>query len=158
MARYYEDLRPGEVFTSRARTVTEHDVMAFAGLSGDYNQVHTDRTFAAETRFGEPIAHGLLAISIATGLINRTGVFDGTTVALLGIDSWRFNEVIRIGDTIHVEFEIGDMRETSNEAVGIVRRLIRIVNQDGVTVQEGEMTSMIRRRPAEANAGRAPSP
>ncbi|MPY85837.1 MAG: dehydratase, partial [Actinophytocola sp.] len=81
MGRYYDDLSVGDTFTTPARTITEYDVAAFAGLSGDYNPVHTDREFATATSFGQPIAHGVLGITVATGLIARTGLFDGTAVA-----------------------------------------------------------------------------
>lgn len=148
MARYYEDFTVGDKFESPARTVTEHDVLSFAGLSGDYNQVHTDREFAAETALGQPIAHGILGIAIAGGLVTRTGVFDGTTIALLSIKEWNFTGPIFFGDTIHIEFEITMMRETSKPDVGIMERLMRLVNQRGETVQSGEMVTMVRRRPS----------
>jgi len=148
MGRYYEEFSVGEHFVTPARTIGEYDVSAFAGLSGDYNPLHTDREFAASTSFGVPIAHGALGFSVATGLIARTGLFDGTAVAFLGIESWRFAGPILIGDTIHVEFDIKAMRETSNPSSGIVTRAVNIVNQRGETVQSGDLVAMVRRRPA----------
>lgn len=148
MARYYEEFTVGERFESPARTVTEHDVYSFAGLSGDYNQVHTDREFASGTALGKPIAHGILGIAIAGGLVTRTGIFDGTTIALLSIKEWKFLGPIYFGDTIHIEFEITMMRETSKPDTGIMERLMRVVNQRGETVQSGEMVTMVRRRPS----------
>lgn len=147
MGKYYEDLSVGDRFVTPARTIVEYDVAAFAGLSGDFNPVHTDREFAASTTFGEPIAHGALGLSVATGLISRTGLFDGTAVAFLGIDEWRFSGPILFGDTIHVAFEISAMRETSNPGTGIITRAVQIINQRGEVVQSGAMTVMLRRRP-----------
>lgn len=146
MGSYYEDFHLGQEFVTPARTIVEYDVAAFAGLSGDYNPVHTDREFAASTSFGQPLAHGALGLSVATGLIARTGLFDGTAIAFLGIDGWKFSKPILFGDTIHVEFTISAMRETSNPAAGILTRAVRIVNQRGDTVQSGDMTLMVRRR------------
>lgn len=146
MGTYYEEFSVGQEFVTPGRTVVEYDVAAFAGLSGDYNPVHTDREFAASTSFGQPLAHGVLGLSIATGLIARTGLFDGTAIAFLGIDGWKFSKPLFFGDTIHVEFTISSMRETKNPAAGIITRSVRIVNQRGETVQSGDMTLMVRRR------------
>lgn len=148
MGKYYDELSIGERFVTPARTIGEYDVAAFSGLSGDYNPIHTDREFASSTSYGEPIAHGALGLSVATGLIARTGLFDGTAVAFLGIDGWRFSGPIQFGDTIHVEFEITAMRQTSNPTTGIITRAVEIVNQRGDVVQSGDMTVMLRRRPA----------
>lgn len=150
MGKCYEDFSLRQKFVTPARTVVEYDVAAFAGLSGDFNPVHTDREFAAATAFGQPLAHGALGLSIATGLIARTGVFDGTAIAFLGIDNWKFSKPIFFGDTIHVEFTISAMRETSNPEAGILTRSVQIVNQRGETVQSGEMTLMVRRRSIDA--------
>lgn len=150
MGKFYEDFEVGQEYVTPARTIGEYDVAAFAGLSGDFNPIHTDREFAASTQFGRPLAHGALGLSVATGLIARTGIFDGTAIAFLGIDGWRFSKPIFFGDTIHVEFTISAMRETKNPGAGIITRAVRIVNQDGVTVQSGEMTLMVRRHPVAA--------
>jgi acyl dehydratase len=148
VGRYYEEFEAGEEFVTPARTIGEYDVSAFAGLSGDYNPIHTDREFAAQTEFGRPLAHGALGLSVALGLMARTGLFDGTAIAFLGIDGWKFSPPILLGDTIHVEFTISAMRETRNPEAGILTRSVRIVNQRGETVQSGDMTLMVRRRPA----------
>lgn len=149
MGKYYEEFEVGEVYTTPSRTIGEYDVMAFAGLSGDYNPIHTDHEFAVITQFGQRIAHGALGLSVATGLIARTGLFDGTAVAFLGIDNWRFSQPIFLGDTIHVEFTITAMRETKNPATGILTRNVKIVNHRGETVQSGDMTLMVQRRRAD---------
>jgi len=143
---YYEDFEVGKTHVTPGRTVTDYEVAAFAGLSGDFNSIHTDREFAATTSFGEPIAHGVLGLAIATGLIARTGLFDGTAVAFLGIDGWKFSGPILFGDTIHVEFVITSKRETKNPATGLIVRAIKIINQRGEVIQSGDTTLLVRRR------------
>jgi acyl dehydratase len=146
MAKYYEDLSLGDKFVTARRTIFESDVATFAGLSGDYNPIHTDLEFGKASNFGANIAHGALGFSVATGLISRTGLFDGTAVAFLSVNNWTFAAPILINDTIHVEFEITFMRETKNPATGIVTRAVRLINQHGTTVQSGDMTLMLKRR------------
>ncbi len=103
---YFEDVEVGFRFETPSRTVTEADLVAFAGVSGDFNPLHTDAVFAARTIYGERIAHGALVLSLATGLRQRAGVFDGTLMGLLEIRTWRFIAPVRIGDTIRVVNEV----------------------------------------------------
>ncbi|MBI4280154.1 MAG: dehydratase [Armatimonadetes bacterium] len=149
MGWYFEDFEEGQVFVTPARTVTEADVVTFAGLSGDYNPLHTDAEFAARTPFGTRIAHGLLVLSIVSGLGARTGLFDETTIALLGVD-WRFLQPVRMADTIRAEMTVSRKRTTRHPERGILVRGIRVLNQRNEVVQEGTMTLMIRRRPVTA--------
>jgi acyl dehydratase len=114
MSTYYlEDLRPGDVFTTAARTVTESDVVAFAGLSGDFNPIHTNAEFAATTPYKQRVVYGLLGMSILTGLLDRTQMFSGSAIAMLGIRDWRFTAPIFIGDTVHAKMTIDAVRPTS---------------------------------------------
>jgi acyl dehydratase len=113
VTHYYEDFRPGQVFLSQARTITEADVVTFAGWSWDTNPVHTDAEAARHGRFGERIAHGLLGLSVALGLASRLGVFESCSIALLGIDGWRFQRPLMLGDTVRCRVEILDTRLTS---------------------------------------------
>jgi acyl dehydratase len=145
-ALYFEDLHEGQSFTTPGRTVTEADLVAFAGLSGDYNSIHTDAEFARGTAYGQRVVHGLLGVSILTGLMDRLGIFDGSAIAMLGIDEWRFRAPIFIGDTITVEMTITALRRTSSGDRGIVGRHFRIRNQRDETVQEGSIGLMIRCR------------
>lgn len=145
IGRYFEDFAVGDRFTTPARTVTEADVVGFAGLSGDYNPLHTDEEMASQTQFGGRIAHGLLGLAVASGLVARTGLFDGTALAFLGIEDWRFRAPIRLGDTIRVEVEIKLLRRTSG-GVGLVGRGMRIINGDGVVVQEGTFNLLVESR------------
>jgi acyl dehydratase len=146
-ARYFEQFEVGEEWRPPARTITEHDVIAFAGLSGDANPVHTDAVFAAGSRFGEPIAHGLLGLAAAGGFLSRVGVIDGTAVALLDV-GWRFRAPVRFGDTIAATIAVVSKRETSDPTSGIVVFSFQLENQRDDLVQEGEHVFLVARRPA----------
>ncbi|GAA3045113.1 MaoC/PaaZ C-terminal domain-containing protein [Pseudonocardia yunnanensis] len=150
MPLYFEDFTTGQELVSPARTVTEADVVSFAAWTGDYNPVHTDAVAAATGRFGERIAHGALGLSLCLGLISRTGAFEGSAVALLGIDGWRFRAPVRIGDTVHARVTILDTRLTSRGDTGVVGRRFSLVNQHGDVTQEGRMDVMVKVRPAPA--------
>jgi acyl dehydratase len=142
----FEDVDVGFRFETPSRTVTEADLVAFAGVSGDFNPLHTDRRFAAESIYGERIAHGALVLSITTGLRQRVGLFDGTLMGLLEIRSWRFAAPVRIGDTIRVVCEITELRETSKLDRGLMVQQIDVVNQDEAVVAGGEFVMLLRRR------------
>jgi len=144
-ALHFEDFEVGAETVTDSRTVTEADVVAFAGLSGDYNPLHVDAEFARSTPFGERIAHGLLGLAIASGLVSRTGAIEGTALAFLGTE-WRFTAPIKLGDTITVHSRVDDTRETSKPDRGIVVFAVEIVNQRGEVVQEGTQTLLMRRR------------
>ena len=104
---YFEEFSVGQKIISVARTMTESDILTFAGLTGDYNQIHTDAEYAKGTPFGQRIAHGLLGLSIAVGLLMRTGVLEGTVMAFREIIEWKFIKPVFIGDSLHVEMESG---------------------------------------------------
>jgi acyl dehydratase len=143
---HFEDVAVGFRFETPARTVTEADIVAFAGVSGDFNPLHTDSVFAAGSIYGERIAHGALVVSLATGLRQRVGLFDGTLMGLLEIRSWRFLAPVRVGDTIHVVSEVTELRETSNPDRGIMVQRIDVVDQHDAVVQSGEFVMLLRRR------------
>jgi acyl dehydratase len=144
-ALYYDDFEVGQVFVTPARTITETDVVLFAGLSGDYNVLHTDAEAAGQTIFGQRIAHGLLGLAVTSGLKQRLGVFEGTIIAFLGL-TWEFCGPILFGDTIHARITIDDMRKTSKPDRGIVTQKIELINQHEEIVQSGTHKVMIRRR------------
>jgi acyl dehydratase len=146
MPLYFEDFQVGQRFTTPARTVTEADIVHFAGISGDYNPIHTDAEFARSTLFGARIAHGLLVLSMLTGLRQRSGHFEGTIIAWLEIRNYRFLKPVFIGDTVHGETEILEKRETSRPDRGILVQKVRVLNQKGEVVQEGEFVTMVKRR------------
>ena len=150
----FEQFHLGDTFASQARTVTEADVVGFAGLSGDFNPLHTDAVFAATTPATQRIAHGMLIAAMATGMANWTGVFEGTTIALME-QTIRYKGMAKFGDTVHLEMKVAEKKETSKPARGIVFFDVQVVNQDGQTIIEGPWTLMMRRQPAspEAEAG-----
>lgn len=106
---YFEEFVEGSEAMSPARTVTESDIYAFAGLTGDYNPIHTDAEFAKGTQFGQRIAHGLLGLSIAGGLGYRIGFLEGTTEAFTDLE-WKFSKPIFIGDTVRLQIKIAEKR------------------------------------------------
>ena len=142
--RYFDEIQTGEEYVSPGRTVTEADIVIFAGLSGDYNVLHTDAEFMKGSIFGERIAHGLLGLAIQSGLLTR-GMRPFATLAFLGL-RWKFKGPIKIGDTIRVRLRITDKRETSKPERGIVMIQRSVVNQRGEVVQEGDTEIMVERR------------
>ncbi len=143
--QYFEDIRIGDEYLSPGRTVTEADIVAFAGLSGDYNVLHTDAEFMKSSIFGERIAHGLLGLAISSGLGTRALPRPFATLAFLGL-RWRFKAPIKIGDTIKVRIQVTEKRETSKPDRGIVVLQRSVLNQRGEVVQEGETDIMVERR------------
>jgi acyl dehydratase len=142
---YYEDYSVGDTFPTPARTVTEADVSSFAGLTGDYNRLHTDAEYMRQSVFGERIAHGLLGLSIANGLKYRTDMDSDGVIAFLGL-SWQFTAPIKLGDTIRATLRVASTRETSKPDRGIVVYDVTVLNQRDETVQQGEFTMLLKRR------------
>lgn len=147
---FWEDFAIGETAESSARTITEADIVNFAGLSGDFNPIHVDAEHASASIFGQRIAHGLLGLAVASGLHMRGGVQYETVLAFLGIERWTFQRPILIGDTIRVHMTISDKRPTSKPDRGILRQQIELRNQRGEVVQHGEFVLLVRRRAAPA--------
>jgi acyl dehydratase len=143
--QHFEDIQVGDEYVSPGRTVTEADIVAFAGLSGDYNVLHTDAEYMRTSIFGERIAHGLLGLAIQSGLGTRAMPRPFATLAFLGL-RWRFKGPIRIGDTIKVRIKVTGKRETTKGDRGIVVLQRTVVNQRGEVVQEGETDIMVERR------------
>lgn len=146
---WFDQFEEGATFVSPSRTVTEADVVGFAGISGDFNPLHTDAAFAAQTPFGERVAHGMLIASMATGMANWTGVFEGTTLALME-QVLQYKGPVRFGDTVHLTLTVAEKKATSKPDRGIVVFDTHVVNQNGQPVIEGRWTLMMRRRIAEA--------
>lgn len=144
-AKYYDELEVGQSWVSPGRTITEADVVAFAGLTGDYNPIHTDEEFAKKTVFGGRILHGPAGFAIATGLESRLGIKDGTAVAFLGM-TWDLRRPIKIGDTIRVHQSVAAKRRTKKPDQGLVTFDVAVVNQNGEVTQEGQWKILMLRR------------
>lgn len=140
----FDQFEIGAIYQSQSRTVTEADVVAFAGLSGDFNPLHTDAEFGKRTPFGERIAHGMLIVSMATGMSNWTGIFEGTTIALME-QVIRYKAATKFGDTIYLELEVLEKKPTSKPDRGVVIFATRVRNQDDQVVVDGQWTLMMRR-------------
>ncbi len=146
MPMYFDDFRPGLSLVTPARTITESDVMAFAGLSGDYNPIHTDAEFAKTTPFGQRVAHGLLGLSIALGLATRGGALEGSVLAFREIVDWKFVKPVLFGDTIHAELEVSEKREVPSMNAGIVHWNVRVKNQRNEVVMKGIWKALILKK------------
>jgi acyl dehydratase len=141
---YFDEFEIGQSWQSPARTITEADVTLFAGLSGDFNPLHTDEEFARTTQFGGRIFHGPGVFAIATGLESRLGIKEGTAVAFLSM-AWNLKAAVKIGDTIHVREAVAAMRPTSRGDRGIVTFDVSVINQRDEVCQEGQWVVMFQR-------------
>lgn len=142
---YFEEFEVGEYFETRGRTITEADIVAFAGLSWDFNSIHTDAEYAKNSIFGERIAHGALGFVVHTGLSAALGHLTDTIVAFMGM-TWNFHLPIKIGDTIHVEQNVKSKKATNKPDMGIIVFDTRLVNQKGEVVQQGDKTVFVRKK------------
>lgn len=133
MSLYFEDFPVGHEHETRGRTITETDIVMFAGLTGDYNEIHTNEQHSASTRYGRRIAHGLLTLSIATGLAVQTNLMAESVVAFYGIDKLRFTKPVFIGDTIRVRKKVIDTL-TKGKEIGVVTFETTVVNQNNEAV------------------------
>ncbi|MGV9799621.1 MaoC/PaaZ C-terminal domain-containing protein [Mycobacterium sp. NPDC003449] len=141
----WHDLTEGDQFVSGGRTITEADVVGFAGLTGDSSPVHLDQEFAAKTDFGQRIAHGLLGLSYAHGLIMGSGLFRDCALAFLGMSDWSFKAPILLGDTIHVAYRITGLRSRRTRCdQGIATFEIEVRNQHDHIVQRGSKAILMR--------------
>ena len=147
---YFEEFEVGQIYVSTARTITEGDIVTFAGLSGDYNQIHTDVEYCKQTPFGRRIAHGLLITSIASGLLNLSGLIEGTVIAFREIESWKFTKPVFIGDTIHVSSVITKTKAFKRLNSGAVDLELSVLNQSDEVVMKGIFKVLIASKPEEA--------
>ena len=142
---YLEDFEVGKEYFSPARTVTEADVSNFAGLSGDFNPLHTDEEFAKKNLFGTRIAHGALGFIISTGLSNQMGIFEGTTIAFLEC-TIKYPAPLKIGDTIHCVIVPTAVKHSSKPGRGILNMNLKLINQDDTVVMESDQVLMMKSR------------
>jgi 3-hydroxybutyryl-CoA dehydratase len=141
---FFDDVEIDQEWESLGRTVTQADIVNFAGLSGDYNPIHVDHEFAKTTLFRQPIAHGLLVFSISSGLSLASPPM--RTVALLEVREWHFRAPVFIGDTIRVKTKVLAKEVRARGRRGVITWLRQLLNQDGKVVQEGVSLTMVEGR------------
>jgi acyl dehydratase len=150
----YTDLFVGMAFRSPGRTISEADLMGFAGLTGDFSELHTSDVYAKASQFGRRVAHGMLGLAYAHGLMwARTGELRETAIAFLGISDWKFVGPIFIGDTIFVNYKIAELRESKSRPTQAIATFdVEIVDQDGRVVQSGRKALLVSKVPLTAVA------
>jgi acyl dehydratase len=149
MGLYFEEFFVGQKVTTVGRTVTEYDINTFAGLSGDYNQIHTDAEFSRKTPIGQRIAHGILGLSIASGLAMRTGILEGTVIVFREIAEWKFVKPIFINDTIHVDLEVKETKALPRIGGGSVTITLEVKNQNDEVCHRGTWVVLVMSKPKE---------
>lgn len=148
---FFEDMDKGVERLSPGRTVTESDIVGFAGLSGDFNVIHTNAELVKAAPFGQRIAHGLLGLSIATGLASRMpGAEQHQIVAFLGM-TWDFHNPVFIGDTIFIKKTVASKRRTKKPGMGVVTFDVQVVNQREEVCQKGQWKVMYMTRDSESS-------
>jgi acyl dehydratase len=155
--RFFEDFTVGEVLLTGRRTLTSTDIVNFACLSGDFNDVHTNFEYCKTTPFGEPIAHGPLVMALMAGLHYASGINDGTLLALVGIDKWRMLLPVKHGDTLHSRSTVVAKAASSKPDRGVVTFDREFVNQRDEVVQRMEVSILYRRRAASSSASASPA-
>jgi acyl dehydratase len=143
---YFEEFEVGQSATSVGRTITETDVVAFAALTGDWNSMHTDAEYAKDHPLGQRVAHGLLCVGIAIGLIGRLGFIEETALALREIGSWKFSLPVFFGDTIRVRVTVAGTKPMRRLGGGLVTVKVEVLNQDDKVVQRGTLDVLIQSR------------
>lgn len=145
---YFDELSEGEIFTTPGRTVTEADVGMFAGLTGDYNQIHTNAEAMKNSQFGERLVHGLLALSISHGLMFQLGILAGSAVAFVGIDDLVFLAPVKFNDTIHGKITVSKLVPSrSKPDRGVASFAYELINQHDVVVQRCVKKIMMLKKP-----------
>jgi acyl dehydratase len=144
---YFEEFELGHKVTTPGRTITEADILAFAGVSGDFNSIHTDAVYTATTPFGERVAHGLLILAIVSGLAVRTGVMEGTVMAFREILEWKFSLPVFIGDTVHADMEVIEKKALPRLGGGAITLDVNVKNKDDNSVMRGKWLALIQSQP-----------
>ncbi len=155
----YEDLFVGMRFRSPGRTITDADLVGFAGLTGDFSELHTSEVYARSSQFGRRVAHGMLGLAYAHGLMwARTGELRETAIAFLGISDWKFAGPIFVGDTIFVNYTLAELRDSKSRPTQAIATFdVEVVNQEGRVVQGGRKALLVSKVPLEAVAASSAS-
>lgn len=150
---YYDDVHVGQEWQSVARTVTQTDIVNFAGLSGDFNPIHMDHEFAKTTMFRQPIAHGLLVLSMGSGLGLMAPPM--RTLAFLSVKEWKFLEPVFIGDTIHVKAKLLELEVRGRGKRAVLTWQRQVLNQHNKVVQEGTVVTLVEGRGKRSDSANA---
>jgi 3-hydroxybutyryl-CoA dehydratase len=148
MGRYFEEFHVGEKVTTGTRRITDGDIMTFAELSGDNNRIHTDEEFSRNGPFGKRVAHGLLGLSIASGLLWKTGMLDGTVIAFREVNEWKFVKPVLIDDVVYAELESLETKALPRIGGGSVVVGVELKNQANEVCMKGKWTLLVMSRPA----------
>jgi len=150
----YEDLFEGMRFRSPGRTITDADLVGFAGLTGDFSELHTSDVYATGSQFGRRVAHGMLGLAYAHGLMwARTGELRETAIAFLGISDWRFLAPIYVGDTIFVDYVLAELRDSKSRPTQAVATFdVELVDQNKRALQRGRKALLVSKVPLDAVA------
>jgi 3-hydroxybutyryl-CoA dehydratase len=143
---YFDDLECGQELRTTRRTITEADIVAFAGLSGDYHALHTDAITASEGPYGRRIAHGLLCLSVASGLIARLGLLERSLIAFREL-TCKFRKPVFAGDTVHAVLRVCRTKALVGMGGGLVELEVRMYKQEDELVHNGMWTVLMRCRP-----------
>jgi 3-hydroxybutyryl-CoA dehydratase len=144
---YFEEFQPGQEIVTAGRTLTEADVVNFAGISGDFNQIHVDAQYSSQTVIGQRIVHGLLVASVASGLAVQTGVLEGTVIVFREIAEWKFIKPVFLGDTIHGVLRVKETKDLRRTGGGLVTIEFEVLNQSDEVVNRGIWIVLVAVRP-----------
>ena len=143
--KYFDDFKLGESFETNGVTIDQGDISQFAGLSGDYNPLHTDEEYAKATQFKGRIAHGMLAVAKMTGKFNQLGFWDGSVMAMLET-GWTFMRPVKAGDTISAKITVAELKESSKKDKGAVTLKFEVFNQKDEMTLEGFLKLLMRKQ------------
>ena len=146
---YFEDIEAGKTLVTRGRTITESDIVQFAALTGDYNPMHRNAEYMKTHPMKQRVAHGMLTLSYAVGQLYQLGFMERTVLAFRGLEM-KFSLPVFIGDTVHVRLTVTEKKEMKRLGGGNIIAEVKILNQDGKTVQSGTMELLLASRPADA--------
>jgi acyl dehydratase len=144
---YFQEFEIGQHIVTQARTLTETDIVNFAGVSGDFTTIHTDAVYSSQTPFEQRVAHGLLVLSMASGLVIRTGALEGTVLAFREINTWKFSKPAFIGDTLHVDAEVVEKKDMPRLGGGAVTVEVKVLNQNDEIIMRGTWIVLVQNKP-----------
>ena len=144
---YFEEFNVGKKIVTQSKTVSEGDILTFATLTGDNNRIHTDAEFSKSGPFGQRVAHGLLGLSLASGLAWKTGILDGTVIAFREVNEWKFIKPVFIGDAVHAELNIIEVKPLPRIGGGSVVITVELKNQKGEVCMKGNWTILVLSKP-----------